>query len=151
MTGKKCNVKFLDADVKRPLASVSAIVDEGNSVVFGPRGVYVKNTSIGQRIPMSRKGVFVVHLDVQACPRTTKHARFDEPNTNEIKAVSVNQNVEETRDRCRTKTENSSREEENVMWIEEVDDVDEGGRDGVRRQEDHAQTRSLTTNRTGNT
>ena len=26
--GKKCNMEFLDADVKRPLASVSAIVDE---------------------------------------------------------------------------------------------------------------------------
>ena len=66
-------MKFLDADVKRPL---SAIVDEGNNVVFRPREVYVKNTSIGQRIPMSsRKGVFVVHLDVPAGPRSTKHAK----------------------------------------------------------------------------
>ena len=32
--GMKCSMKFLDADVKRPLASVSAIVDEGNVVVF---------------------------------------------------------------------------------------------------------------------
>ena len=31
--GMKCSMKFLDADVKRPLASVSAIVDEGNVVV----------------------------------------------------------------------------------------------------------------------
>ena len=28
--GRKCTMKFLDADVKRPLASVSATVDEGN-------------------------------------------------------------------------------------------------------------------------
>ena len=35
--GKKCNTNFLDADVKRPLASVSAIVNEGNIVVFGPQ------------------------------------------------------------------------------------------------------------------
>ena len=28
--GKKCNMKFLGADEKRPLASVSSIVDEGN-------------------------------------------------------------------------------------------------------------------------
>ena len=27
--GRKCTMKFLDADVKRPLASVSATVDEG--------------------------------------------------------------------------------------------------------------------------
>ena len=33
--GMKCSMKFLDADVKRTLASVSAIVDEGNVVVFG--------------------------------------------------------------------------------------------------------------------
>ena len=34
---KKCNIKFPDADVKRPLVSVSAIVDEGSVGVFGPR------------------------------------------------------------------------------------------------------------------
>ncbi len=32
--GKRCTLKFLDADVKRPLASVSAIVDQGNRVMF---------------------------------------------------------------------------------------------------------------------
>ena len=32
--GKMCNVKSLDADVKRPLVSVSVIVDEGNIVAF---------------------------------------------------------------------------------------------------------------------
>ena len=48
-------MKFLDADVKRPLASVSAIVDEGNVVKFGPQD------------PMSRRdGVFVVQLEAQA-------------------------------------------------------------------------------------
>ena len=31
---RKCSLKFLDADVNRPLASVSAIVDEGHRVVF---------------------------------------------------------------------------------------------------------------------
>ena len=71
--GKKCCKKFLDADVKIPLASVSAIVDEGNIVVFGPRESYIENTSTVQRIPVSRrKGVFVVQLDAQAGSRTTK-------------------------------------------------------------------------------
>ena len=71
---KKCNVKFSDADIKRPLASVSAIVDEGNIVVLGPQDSYIENTSTRQRIRMSRrKGVFVV-------PRATKHLRLDELN-----------------------------------------------------------------------
>ena len=48
-------MKFLDADVKRPLASVRAIVDEGNIVVLGLQESYIENTSTGERIPMNRK------------------------------------------------------------------------------------------------
>ena len=33
--GKKCCMKFLEADVKRPLPSVSVIVDRGSKVVLG--------------------------------------------------------------------------------------------------------------------
>ena len=59
--GKKCSMRFLDADVKRPLASVSALVDEGNVVVFGQHESFIENTNTGQRIPMSRRnGVFVM-------------------------------------------------------------------------------------------
>ena len=43
--GKKCNKKFLDAGVKQQLASVSAIVDGGYVVVFGPQDSYIENTS----------------------------------------------------------------------------------------------------------
>ena len=86
--GKKCNMKSLDADVKRPAASVSAIVDEGNVFVFGPQESYNESTCTGQRVPMSRrKGVFVVQLDAQGGSRTTKNVRFDEPNTNEMTPV----------------------------------------------------------------
>ena len=80
--GKKCNMKFLDADVERPLASVSAIVDEGNVVVFGPQESHIEHTSIGQRIPMNRRqGVFVVQLDAREGTRSMTTVRFDEPNT----------------------------------------------------------------------
>ena len=37
---KGCGMKFLVTDVKKPLAAVSAIVDEGNVVVFWPRCVW---------------------------------------------------------------------------------------------------------------
>ena len=77
--GMKCSMKFLDADVKRPLASVSAIVDEGNVVVFGQHESFIENVSTGQRIPMCRRnGVFVMRLDTQSCQKTTKSVRFNE-------------------------------------------------------------------------
>ena len=83
--GKKCKVQFLDADVKRPLASARATVDERNIVVFGPQESYIENTNTGQRIPMNRKqGVFVVQLDARAGARSTKTVRFDEPNPDSI-------------------------------------------------------------------
>ena len=62
--GKRCAMKFLDADVKRPLAAVSAIVDEGNTVVFSARGAYIENDATKERMPMTRKnGVFVLELE----------------------------------------------------------------------------------------
>ena len=68
--GKMCSMRFLDADVKRPLASVSVIVDEGNVVVFGQDESFIENTNTGQRIPMSRRdGVFVMRLDAQPCSK----------------------------------------------------------------------------------
>ena len=72
--GKKRNMKFLDADVRRPLASVIANVGEGNIVVFELQESYIENTSIGQK----RNDVFVAQLDAQADSRTTKNVSFDE-------------------------------------------------------------------------
>ena len=65
--GRTCSMKFLDANVKRPLASVSAIIDQGNRVVFDPYESYVENVATGQRLPMVRKrGVFVMELQTEA-------------------------------------------------------------------------------------
>ena len=61
---RKCAMRFLDADVRRPLGSVSAIVDEGNTVVFSRSGSYISNDASGEKIRMARKGgVFVVELE----------------------------------------------------------------------------------------
>ena len=69
-------MKFLDANVKRPLASVSAIVDQGNRVVFDPHEPYVENVTTGQRLPMvRRRGVFVMELEVDGTKK--KGARKD--------------------------------------------------------------------------
>ena len=87
--GKKCNMKIFDADVSRFLDSSSAIVDDGNVVVFRPQESYVENTSTGQRISMKRKNhVLVVHLDERPDMRTTRTVRFDEPNLDERTAGS---------------------------------------------------------------
>ena len=80
-------MQFPDADVKRPLASASANVDEGNVVVFGQHESFIENLSTGQRIPMCRRnGVFVMRLDTQPCQKTTKSVRYNEEDV--IKKVS---------------------------------------------------------------
>ena len=63
--GKKCSMKFLDADVKRPLGSVTALVDAGNKVMFAPSGSYIENVATSERIPLKRsRGVYVMRLKV---------------------------------------------------------------------------------------
>lgn len=55
--GRRCGMKFLDADVKKPLGAVSAMVEEGNTVVFsGKWGRYVESDATGERIPLVKKG-----------------------------------------------------------------------------------------------
>ena len=62
-------MRFLDAYVKRPLASKSATVDEGNVAVSGHHESFIENTNTAQKIPMCRRnGVFVMRLDAQPCP-----------------------------------------------------------------------------------
>ena len=57
-------MKFLDADVKKPLAAVSEMVDAGNTVVFSKSGSYVEEGKTGERIELARKGnTFVMRLD----------------------------------------------------------------------------------------
>ena len=58
-------MKFLDADVKKPLVAVSAMEDEGNTVVFSRKwGNYVENDETGEGIPLERRGgTYVMILD----------------------------------------------------------------------------------------
>ena len=57
---------FQVTDVGKPLASVSRILDKGNTVVFSRKqgGSYIVNNCTGQKIPLTEeKGTFV--LDVE--------------------------------------------------------------------------------------
>ena len=49
-------MKFLDADVRKPLGAVSAIVDQGNTVVFSKGRSYIKSDTTGETIPVVRNG-----------------------------------------------------------------------------------------------
>ena len=63
---KSCAMKFLDADVKKPLAAVSAIVDEGNMVTLTANGGFIRNLATGEEIPIKRQGgTFVIRLEAE--------------------------------------------------------------------------------------
>ena len=57
---------FQVTDVGKPLASVSRMLDKGNTVIFsrGPQGSYVVNDNTGRRIPLvEEKGTFVMEVE----------------------------------------------------------------------------------------
>ena len=134
----KCNMKFLDADVKRPLVSVSAIVDEGHIVVFGPQESYIENMGTGQRIPLSRsQGVFVMRLDARAGTRSTKTVKFDELNTNSVSWWPARTNMRKTFVNALRTTHNFKQERnECATRIEEVDDAAREEQEEQRKQEE---------------
>ena len=72
--GKQCGVSFLDSDVRKPLASVAAMNDEGNSVVFSKKwGNYIVNDRTGEKIQLERVGeTFEVSLKTRKLEEGTK-------------------------------------------------------------------------------
>ena len=78
LKGRKCGMKFLDADVKKPLVAVSAMEDEGNTVVFSKKwGSYVENDETGERIPLERRGGTYVMILEGAAQKDGKPKRED--------------------------------------------------------------------------
>ena len=78
--GRKCAMKFLVTTVKKPLAAVSTIVDEGNVVVFGPGkdDSFIQCIATGDRIPMRRKrGTYVIDADFAAGATAKKMPKDD--------------------------------------------------------------------------
>ena len=70
--GHMRNMKFTSCDVKRALGSVSAICNQGHTVVFNapdhPDGSYIYHIESGERMELAhRDGVFV--LDTKVAPR----------------------------------------------------------------------------------
>ena len=80
--GKKCGMKFLVTDTKKPLAAVSSIVDEGNVVVFGPGpwGSFIQNVATGHKVPMRKeRSVYVFDLWVKVDAGTPPSPGFARP------------------------------------------------------------------------
>ena len=68
---------FQVTDVGKPLASVSRILDKGNSVVFsrGPKGSYVVNDQTGRRIPLVEEERNVLSWRWSTCSRRQTETR----------------------------------------------------------------------------
>ena len=63
--GVECGMRYLITDVKKPLAAVSSMVDEGNRVVFDAEGSFIENKATGKRIELERaNGTFVMKLNI---------------------------------------------------------------------------------------
>ena len=65
-SGTIASIKFQVTDVNKPLASVSRILDQGNTVVFSRTsgGSYIMNDASGARIPVEEeRGVFVMPVE----------------------------------------------------------------------------------------
>ena len=93
-------MKFLDADVKRPIASVSTIV--GNKVVFGQRGSHIENVCMG---PTCREhGVFVLRHDARPNAKHPKSVTLGGPASKmgDRRELGFRRRVRETRGRCET-------------------------------------------------
>ena len=57
-------MKFIDADVRRPLGSVADMMDGGNDVHFVEGGSYIENRRTKERIPIERRDrTFILTLN----------------------------------------------------------------------------------------
>jgi len=58
------SAEFQCTSVKKPLASVSRIVDKGNRVVFEPGGSFIQNIATGKKIELIRdRGTFAMEVE----------------------------------------------------------------------------------------
>ena len=71
-------MRFLDSDVKKPLAAVSAMNDEGSTVVFSRKCEnHIENDGAGKRIPLERVG--------ETLEMVLKRQKLDEGTRNDVR------------------------------------------------------------------
>ena len=96
--GKQCGMRFLDSDVKKPLAAVSAMNDEGNTVVFSKKWEsYVENDATGKKIMIERVGdTFEITLQTKKMKDgTRKEVSWAEDGGKKYEGMDVDANDED--------------------------------------------------------
>ena len=94
-------MRFLDSDVRKPSAAVSAMNDEGNAVVFSRKwGNYVEDDRTGDRIPLERAGeTFEMVLRTRKLQEgTKKNLKWAEDGGKKFEGMEVVANEEESED-----------------------------------------------------
>ena len=97
--GKKCGMRILNSDVRKPLAAVSAMNDEGNMVVFSRKcESYIENDVTREKIPMERVGEkFEMVLKTKKLEEgTRKDVRWAEDGGKKFAGMEVDANDEES-------------------------------------------------------
>ena len=75
--GKRKSMSFQVTDCKKPLASVSKIVDKGNRVVFDSEGSYIQNKETGEIMKIEReRGTYVMIVEYETSEEVAKASGF---------------------------------------------------------------------------
>ena len=75
--GKRKSMNFQVTDCKKPLASVSKIVDKGNRVVFDSEGSYIENKLTGEKMKLEReRGTYVMVVEYETSEEVAKASGF---------------------------------------------------------------------------
>ena len=95
--GRQCMMKFIDADVKRPLGSVADMMDGGNDVHFVEEGSYIENRRTKERIPIERRDrTFILTLNGIGTKNEEKGKRKKENNAGmEVDGLEERGGIEE--------------------------------------------------------
>ena len=90
-------MKFIDADVKRPLGSVADMMDGGNDVHFAEGGSYIENRRTKERIPIERRDrTFILTLNGTGIKTGEKNRRKSDKNADmEVDGVEEKGGIEE--------------------------------------------------------
>jgi len=79
--GKKKSMNFQVTDCKKPLASVSKIVDKGNRVVFDSQGSYIQNKETGEIMKLERdRGTYIMVVEYETSEDVAKASGFPRQN-----------------------------------------------------------------------
>ena len=75
--GKSKSMNFQVTDCKKPLASVSKIVDKGNRVVFDSEGSYIQNKQTGETMKLEReRGTYIMIVEYETSEEVARASGF---------------------------------------------------------------------------